>query len=266
MRDLQTILMSGAIKTIGKLSTGIANSFEHGFTSGQQMEYIYDNKAHGRFIIGKLIDRVFLNNVGWRGVRNRKDNLKKLITTIITNNRGKGVVTTIHDLASGSGRYLFEALSEVGEDKVLIKCQDINDASIKYGQQKAKTFGFKNIQFVKGNAFDQVINPEVSSRPNVIVAAGFYDWITDDELIKKSIAKAYAMLEKGGVFIFTNLAGHKQLDLVANAFVDFNQQPLIMKLRDPVLINKWAQNVGFKILDVIVDQWGFYSITLGSKE
>src|SRR5262249_13994302 len=61
------------LKTVGNLSEAIRLGNRHGFDSGVMLDYVYKNQAGGRLLIGKLMDRIYLNAVGWRGIRLRKD-------------------------------------------------------------------------------------------------------------------------------------------------------------------------------------------------
>ena len=42
---------------------------ETGFDSGSTLDYVYQNQAHGRTALGRLVDRSYLDAVGWRGIR-----------------------------------------------------------------------------------------------------------------------------------------------------------------------------------------------------
>lgn len=265
MKKIRLLFMSFLIRTIGRLSTGIDMSFKYGFISGLMLEYIYDNKAHGKFVIGRIIDRAFLDNVGWKAIRQRKDNLKKYIKSAIEDNNKKGIKTTILDIASGPARYILDVLSEVGEDNVHVICQDIDQRWLDYGKKQSQKAGLKNIKFEKGDAFNLGSLSKVLPKPNVVVSSGFYDWITDDELVKKSLEYCYTILQGGGKIVFTNQAGHKQMELVSQAFIDFNKEPLRMTTRSPESICGWASEVGFKNFETIVDRWGLYSVSKGEK-
>ncbi|HEX2221515.1 MAG TPA: class I SAM-dependent methyltransferase family protein, partial [Candidatus Limnocylindria bacterium] len=58
-----------ALRTVGRLSAGIDLGFRAGFDSGLMMEYVYANRAQGRSPLGRLIDRAYLDAIGWQGIR-----------------------------------------------------------------------------------------------------------------------------------------------------------------------------------------------------
>jgi ubiquinone/menaquinone biosynthesis C-methylase UbiE len=265
MDKIKIFLMTLLIRTIGRLSTGINLSFKYGFISGYMLEYIYENKPHGRLLIGKLIDRAFLNNIGWQAIRQRKENLKKYLKEAILENRRNVKKTLVLDIASGPAKYILEVLLEVGEQDIYVVCQDIDQRWLDYGREQADRLGLKNIRFEKGDAFNLELLSKVTPKPNVVVSSGFYDWITDDELVKKSFNYCYSVLSTGGKIIFTNQAAHQQMELVQAAFVDFNKEPLRMKTRLADLICGWAKESGFRNLSTLIDRWGFYSVSKGEK-
>lgn len=265
MDKIKIFLAAILIKTIGRLSTGINLSFKYGFISGYMLDYIYANEPHGKFIIGKIIDKAFLNNTGWQAIRQRKDNLKKFLREIIIENRGRGVKTVILDIASGPAKYILEVLLETGEQDVYVVCQDTDQRWLDYGSEQAEKSGLKNLRFEKGDAFNLGLLSKVAPQPNVVVSSGFYDWITDDELVKRSLNYCYSILPQGGKIVFTNQASHQQMELVQAAFVDFNKEPLRMKTRPAELICGWAKEEGFKNLSTLIDQWGLYSASRGEK-
>src|SRR5262249_43651839 len=57
------------LKGPGRLSRGINLGWKHGFDSGLSLDYIYENRAQGVTSLGRLIDRFYLNAIGWRGIR-----------------------------------------------------------------------------------------------------------------------------------------------------------------------------------------------------
>jgi len=75
--DLARVLM----RTIGRPSKGIEIGYAHGFDSGVMLDHVYDNRAKGRFLVGRLIDRVYLDAPGGAGIRNRGELLRKTIFT-----------------------------------------------------------------------------------------------------------------------------------------------------------------------------------------
>src|SRR5207247_11000628 len=67
------------LRAAGRLSRGVDLGWRNGFDSGLSLDYVYENKPHGSLGVGRLIDQSYLNSIGWRGIRQRKANLKNAL-------------------------------------------------------------------------------------------------------------------------------------------------------------------------------------------
>ncbi|PYJ50389.1 MAG: hypothetical protein DME83_09615, partial [Verrucomicrobia bacterium] len=60
------------LKAAGRLSNGVDLGWRNGFDSGLSLDYVYKNQPHGTTSVGRLIDKSYLNSIGWRGIRQRR--------------------------------------------------------------------------------------------------------------------------------------------------------------------------------------------------
>ena len=263
MKKLRIAMTKLLVKTVGKLSDGISISFRYGFTSGKMLDYVYRNKPSGRTFLGKLIDRIYLSHIGWRSIRIRKANLERELKKSIKRVLSRNGEASILDIASGPARYIIDTLSETGGARVKATCMDVDRRWIEEGGKKARELKLSNVNFKKGNAFD---NACFGENPDIVVSSGFYDWITDNRKVLDSMEIIYRNMKHGGYFIFTNQCGHCDLEMVKEIFVDFNNNPLNMVTRSTQIMNSWAEKAGFRIIESVTDPWHYYSITLAYKE
>ena len=98
------------MKGPGRLSRGIDLGWKHGFDSGIMLDYIYENRAQGLTPLGRLIDRAFLNAIGWRGIRVRRTLLEQALRSLIEQTHAAGRPVRLLDIASGPGRYVLETI------------------------------------------------------------------------------------------------------------------------------------------------------------
>ena len=77
IENIKITAIKTVVNTLGQWSDGIKLASTEGFTSGEMLDYIYKNKAQGKNLVGKMIDKIYLNHRGWQVVRIRKDNLVK---------------------------------------------------------------------------------------------------------------------------------------------------------------------------------------------
>src|SRR2546428_845070 len=92
-----------ALKTVGRLSKGIQLGWWTGFDSGTTLDYVYENKAQGITPLGRWIDRAYLNSIGWRGIRQRRMHLERVLASVIETEHGEGERIHILDIAAGAG-------------------------------------------------------------------------------------------------------------------------------------------------------------------
>ena len=71
------------LKTVGNLSDGIKIGNTFGYDSGVMLDYVYKNQAAGKWLVGRLLDRLYLDAVGWRGIRLRKILIKEALEKIV---------------------------------------------------------------------------------------------------------------------------------------------------------------------------------------
>lgn len=259
-------ILSLFLRTIGQTSAAIRLGYGQGFDSGQMMDYIYENRAQGQYLIGPIIDRIYLEAIGCKALRGRRAALTALLVSEIEANRKKGIPTRILDVAGGPGRYLLDALKQAGNRDVSAVCRDLDEEGLRRGRALAKSLGVANIRYEAGNALDAQSLATVSPRPNLVVASGFYEILLDDELIKKSMRRIYGLLEPGGAIIFTTQVRHPQLAIIANVLVTREGKPWIMKLRSNETTEGWARETGFRDLRTTMEPMGLYALTLDRKQ
>src|SRR5438034_5791547 len=101
------------LRTAGRLSHGVDIGWRNGFDSGLSLDYVYKNKPQGSLGLGRLIDKSYLNSIGWRGIRQRKTNLKSALRNVIEKLHREGRPVRILDIAAGAGRYVMETMHEL---------------------------------------------------------------------------------------------------------------------------------------------------------
>jgi len=265
---LKWATMRFLLSTIGKTSKGVQTGYQYGFDSGTMLDYVYLNRAEGAFGVGKLIDRIYLNAVGWRAIRARRELLKYMLQTEIENNRGLGLKTRLLDVAAGPGRYLQELLQLCGSNQgdVRILCRDLALAGVEQGRAQAQASGLTAITYEQGDAFDPApTEAGLGGAPNVIVVSGLYELLLEDETIQKSLARLYEMLAPGGAIYFTTQTHHPQLEFIANVLPNRDGLPWVMKCRPVTQLEAWARQAGFQQIESRLEKVGLFTVTTGRK-
>jgi 2-polyprenyl-3-methyl-5-hydroxy-6-metoxy-1,4-benzoquinol methylase len=257
------------LNTGGRLSKGVRVGYKFGFDSGNMLDYVYLNKAHGAVLIGKLIDRVYLNAVGWRGIRARRKLLKQMLRHEVSRNRYEERNTKLLDVAAGPGRYLQELIQEYNGETgdINVLCRDLSSTGLEQGQALAKENGLTGtISYEPGDAFNPApADDTLGGTPNVIVVSGLYELIIDDDTIRNSLKRLYQMLTPGGAIFFTTQTHHPQLEFIANVLPNRDGVPWVMKCRTAEQVEQWAREAGFNQVESRLEEEGLFSVTTGRK-
>lgn len=253
------------LRTVGRLSDGLSLCFDEGLTSGLMLDYIYRNHPSGRLGIGRWMDAQFLSAPGWQAVRERRALLERALERAIAAQRAAGRPVVLVDIASGPADYVLAVLGRAGTD-VVARCRDLDERWLQRGRERAAALGIHNVVFERGDALDRDALLAIRPRPNVVVASGFYDWIVDDQVVQRSIARVHEMLEPGGEFALTHQTDNPSLPFLNAVFTDFDHAPLTMRMRDVDTFSGWLTGAGFVIEEVERDARGCYGVVRARKD
>ena len=266
--QIKWAIMRGILSTVGRTSKGIRIGYTSGFDSGAMLDYVYINRAQGCFGIGKLIDRLYLNAIGWQAIRARRALLQQMLYGEVECNRALGKATRLLDVASGPGRYLQELLlkCEPERDDLHILCRDLSIHDLALGAKQAKAAGLQTIHYQQDDAFNPApTDAQLGGPPNVIVVSGLYELILEDEIIQQSLQRLYQMLEPGGTLYFTTQTQHPQLEFIANVLPNRNGALWIMKCRPSTQLEAWAHQAGFSLIESQLEEVGLFTVTMARK-
>jgi len=267
-RRLSFEVQKGFLKAFGKLSEGISLGWRTGFDSGQSLDYIYENKARGVTPLGKLIDRIFLNAIGWRGIRIRRQNLESALLRTIDQVRGTGQPVRLLDIAAGPGRYMLEALKQLPADAagdVSALLRDHNVEGLEQGRRLAREMGLANVEYSDGDAFNTDSLARIAPAPNIAVVSGLYELFPDNEKVLASLKGLAAALGRGGYLIYTNQPWHPQVEMIARVLINRDQQPWVMRRRTQAEMDQLVQSVGFEKTDMTIDRHGIFTVSVARR-
>lgn len=251
--------------TIGKTSHGVSTGFKYGFNSGTMLDYVYRNKPQGSWGIGKYLDKVYLNAVGWRAIRNRRQLLQSMLQVELDRYHSQDQEIRLLDVAAGPGRYLQELLKE-NPANFRVLCRDLMAEGLNQGKLEAQEAGLSDIHFEVGDAFNPApTNASLGGQPNIIVVSGLYEQITDDETVRKSLQTFFELLAPGGTIFLTTQLQHPQLDFVANVMTSYSGEPWLLKCRYLQTIEEWVREAGFEEITGNQEKEGLCAVTKARK-
>jgi alpha-beta hydrolase superfamily lysophospholipase/SAM-dependent methyltransferase len=255
----------GVLQTFGRLSEGIRIGWRHGFDSGQSLDHVYGNRAKGLTPLGRLIDRLNLNAVGWRGIRQRKVNLEKTLHAVIERLRAEGRPVRIVDIASGPGRYLLETLQKTAPAPEAVILRDRSSGCLEAGRALARQMNLAGATFEQGDAFDPKSLATIAPRPTIAIVSGLYELFPDNEMVLRSLRGLAEVLEDGGYLIYTNQPWHPQVEFIARVLRNRDGRPWIMRRRTQAEMDELVGAAGFEKEGMEIDEMGIFSVSLARK-
>jgi len=265
--ELYWRLTRAGLRLGGGLSDGVKLGFASGFDSGSTLDYVYRNQPSGKTALGRLIDRNYLDSIGWRGIRQRKRHIEELLRLAMAALREQGRALHLLDIAAGHGRYILEALEGQEQQPDSILLRDYSAINVRDGGALIAQKGLGAIaRFVEGDAFDRADLAALQPKPSLAVVSGLYELFGSNQQVGDSLAGLAAAVEEGGYLIYTGQPWHPQLQLIARALTSHRDgQPWVMRRRSQAEMDQLVEAAGFRKLSQRIDEWGIFSVSLAQR-
>jgi alpha-beta hydrolase superfamily lysophospholipase/SAM-dependent methyltransferase len=253
------------LRAAGRLSHGVDLGWRNGFDSGLSLDYVYENKARGLLGVGRLIDKSYLNSIGWRGIRQRKVNLKNALRNVIENLHREGRRVRILDIAAGAGRYVMETVHELSDISMDATLRDYKQENVDAARALAQEFGLKNVSVERGDAFDRDSIAAIAPLATIGIVSGLYELFPGNEPVLNSLRGLAEAIEPGGYLIYTNQPWHPQVEFIARVLRNREGQPWIMRRRTTAEIDELVHVAGFRKMAMKIDQWGMFTVSIAQR-
>jgi len=267
-RGLYWSATRAGIRIGSAISNGLRLGRETGFDSGSTLDYVYRNEPDSRSLLGRLIDRNYLQSIGWRGIRRRKVHLEELIREAMDRLHVAGRPVHVLDVAAGHGRYVLEALegASVRPDSILLR--DFSELNVRQGTALIERKGLSAIaRFVEGDAFDRASLAGVRPSPTLAIVSGLYELFGDNDLVSRSLAGIADAVPESGYLVYTGQPWHPQLELIARALTSHRGgQAWVMRRRSQGELDQLVERAGFRKISQRIDDWGIFTVSLAIRE
>ena len=255
------------MKLGSRWSEGLHIGQETGYDSGSTLDYVYQNQPQGTNAFGRLVDKNYLNAVGWRGIRQRKANIAKAISLAMAKLREAGKPIDVLDIASGHGRYVLDALTAENHPNS-VRLRDYSPINVTAGRKLIAERGLQEIvSFDEVNAFDPANYQALIPRPTLGIVSGLHELFADNDLIMHSLNGFGTAIETGGYLIYTGQPWHPQLELIARCLTSHKEGSpnWVMRRRSQQEMDQLVEKAGFRKIHQWIDEDGIFTVSLAVK-
>jgi SAM-dependent methyltransferase len=214
-----------------------------------------------------MIDRSYLQAIGWRGIRQRKAHVEELLRAAFARLAAKAEAVRVLDIAAGHGRYVLDALAKTEARPESILLRDYSEINVAAGRRLIDEKGLNGIAaFEQGDAFDAQGLAAIAPRPTVGIVSGLYELFADNALVRRSLSGLAAAIPPGGYLVYTGQPWHPQLEMIARCLTSHRQgQPWIMRRRTQAELDQLVESAGFRKIEQRIDEWGIFTVSLAER-
>ncbi|MDR2237801.1 MAG: bifunctional alpha/beta hydrolase/class I SAM-dependent methyltransferase [Chryseobacterium sp.] len=246
---------------IGKLSNGMSIGLQYGFDSGASLDYVYQNQPKGKLGFGKIMDKNYLNAIGWKGIRIRKQHLLELLEQNIRTLKQEGRKIKILDIAGGTGNYLFDIKEKYPDAEIVIN--EFVKSNIEIGEKVIRKKNYQHIRFTNFDCFDPETYSKLNFEPNITIISGILELFGDNEIAAKAIRGAASVSEKDSFIVYTGQPWHPQLKMIAYVLNNHQNKDWIMRRRSQKELDRVMAYSGVQKRKMLIDDFGIFTVSSG---
>ncbi|QOD13333.1 alpha/beta fold hydrolase [Psychrobacter sp. 28M-43] len=267
-----------AMQKFGHVSDAIATGLEHGFDSGHSLDHVYYNKPSGQNKFGQAVDKFYLNNIGWQGIRIRREHILELARLALADIEDKNQSSNkpyrpkLLDIASGHGFYAFDLLTEFAD--LYAELRDYEMHNIQALQAKAERLAMSNrVMTSQKDAFDPASYIDVhtndtstdTKKSDLAIASGLFELFSDNALPATALAGIYDSLKLGGYLIYTNQPWHPEQEFISKTLNNHRGSSWVMRCRSQAEMDQLVERAGFRKITMRIDRFGIFTVSLAIK-
>ncbi len=267
-KGLYWAMSRGFIRLGGMFSKGIGIGVKTGFDSGSTLDYVYENEPRGLGPIGRMVDKTFLEAIGWRGIRQRKVHLGELIPKAIAKLKADGREVHVLDIAAGHGRYVLDAIAQSGEQPASVRLQDYSGINVEAGRASIAARKLPpSVTFHQADAFDGEALAKADPAPDLVIVSGLYELFPDNDLLRRSLGGLAKAMKPGAMLIYTGQPWHPQLEMIARSLTSHRGgEAWVMRRRTQGEMDQLVESAGFHKIDQRIDEWGIFTVSVAQKK
>lgn len=256
------------LKTVARLSTGVQIGWRDGFDAGTSLDHVYGNKAKGITPIGKLIDRGYLDAVGWKGIRQRKAHVEQMLDDAIARLLERDGGVRLYDPGAGPGRYVLDTIVRHEGQPITARLGDFAEVNRAEGQRLVRDYRLEDrVTFHESDAFDpdKMRAALDGFTPNLVIVSGLYELFPDNALLQRSLATIAELASPNAQLLYTDQPWHPQHEMIARVLPNRDGRPWVMRCRSQQEMDALVREAGFSRRDLRIDDWGIFSVARAER-
>ncbi|GGY44066.1 bifunctional alpha/beta hydrolase/class I SAM-dependent methyltransferase [Pseudoduganella albidiflava] len=257
------------LKALGPLSDGMRVGLTHGFDSGESLDYVYRNQAGGKLMFGAVMDRGYLDAVGWRGIRVRKVQLQHLLAQRIAAHPAVNPAQPplrILDIASGSARYVLETVKRFQDRPIEVTLCDYAQHNVDRARALAASLQLQaKVDCRRRDAFDSASYAGEEGTYDIAVVSGLYELFSDNAMVLRSLEGVFASLRPGGHLIYTAQPWHPQLEMIAGTLTNHRGEAWRMRPRPQAEMDALVRVAGGEKIATLIGVEGIFTVSVARK-
>ncbi len=262
-----------AMQKFGHVSDAIATGLEHGFDSGHSLDHVYYNQPSGKGAIGQAVDKFYLSNIGWQGIRIRREHILELAGQALSEVQSDHKLVDastyspkLLDIASGHGFYAFDLLEQF--DTLQAELRDYDDHNIQALQAKADNLAMaERVVAYKKDAFDSTSYSldKNNAKFDIAIASGVFELFSDNTLPATALAGIYDSLNDNGYLLYTNQPWHPEQEFISKTLNNHRGSDWVMRCRSQAEMDQLVDDAGFDKVAMRIDRFGIFTVSLAKK-
>ena len=270
-----------AMQKFGHVSDAIATGLEHGFDSGHSLDHVYYNQPSGQNKFGQAVDKFYLSNIGWQGIRIRREHILELAREALADieDKNQSIIKPYQpkllDIASGHGFYAFDLLTEF--TKLHAELRDYEMHNIQALHAKAEQLEIANrLITCQKDAFDPASYSHLQKASDndkslddkkfdIAIASGVFELFSDNTLPATALAGIYDSLKSDGYLLYTNQPWHPEQEFISKTLNNHRGSSWVMRCRSQTEMDQLVENAGFKKVAMRIDRFGIFTVSLAIK-
>ncbi len=262
-----------AMQKFGHVSDAIATGLEHGFDSGHSLDHVYYNQPSGQNKFGQAVDKFYLNNIGWQGIRIRREHILELAqialaTMAVADQKDNNAYRPkLLDIASGHGFYAFDLLTAFTH--LHAELRDYDPHNIQALQTKADQLEMADrVTTSQKDAFDShsyQSSDEKGAKFDIAIASGLFELFSDNTLPMTALSGIYESLKDKGYLLYTNQPWHPEQEFISKTLNNHRGSSWVMRCRSQAEMDQLVNEAGFEKIAMRIDKFGIFTVSLAIK-